>query len=77
MCVCDGWMVDEVKIVCLLRTCSNMHGHMPAHMRTYTHSLFIRTIFACLYGGIFPAGIEEIDRMGQVNEAGIKGGGSN
>ncbi len=49
MCVCDGWMVDEVKIVCLLHTCSNMHGHMPAHMRTYTHTQSLYQNHICMF----------------------------
>lgn len=74
-----GVMLCGVKTVCThtltykhTRAQYN-HAHMPRHtrMHTSTHYHSATAIFACLYGGLLPAGIEWIDRTGQVSEAGI------
>lgn len=51
MYVCVTVYVCEVKIVCI-------HALAQTCMGAHTHNLAITPIFACLYGGISPLGIE-------------------
>lgn len=55
--VCVG-VIEQVKVKVRAFTHSLKHaGELHSHT-TCSHYLSITTIFACLYGGIFPAGTE-------------------